>query len=242
MVAAAPSREPRFARTALHRAQTPVPSSCSLSELRESARSCDRCAHACDATQTVFGHGPESARVMIVGEQPGDIEDVRGRPFVGPSGKLIRSLLDELSVDQDNIYFTNAVKHFKYTIRGKRRLHQKPSAGDIDHCRSWLVEEISLIKPTVIVALGSTAARSLLGRTIRLEEERGSLQRFGESSSLMVSHHPARILRTSNQVDRRRLKEQLLCDLALALLQCDLVRQVPSDLTKQHQLNEVALK
>ncbi len=239
MVAAAPSREPRYAQTALYRAQSSVTSSCSLDELRESARDCDRCSHACDATQTVFGQGPETARVVFVGEQPGDIEDVRGRPFVGPSGKLIRSLLDELSVNQDDIYFTNAVKHFKYTVRGKRRLHQKPSAGDIEHCRSWLVQEISLIKPVVIVALGSTAARSLLGRPVRLDDERGSLQKFGESASLMVTHHPARILRTSNQSDRKRLKQQLLEDLAKALHQGKLVPPLPSDLSNPHRSSKV---
>lgn len=239
MVAAAPSREPRYAHSALYRAPTPVPGSCSLDELRESARNCDRCAHACDATQTVFGHGPETARVMFVGEQPGDIEDVRGKPFVGPSGKLIRSLLDELAVDQDDIYFTNAVKHFKYQIRGKRRLHQKPSSGDIEHCRSWLVEEIALIKPVVIVALGSTAARSLLGRTVRLDDERGRLQRLGESGCLMVTHHPARILRATKQSDRKHLKQQLLEDLAMALHQGERVPQLPSDGLMQHRSSKV---
>ncbi len=219
MVAAAPTREPRFAQSALYRVQTPVPSLSSISQLRDSARNCDKCAHACDATQSVFGHGPETARVMIVGEQPGDIEDVRGKPFVGPSGKLLRTVLAELSVDEDEIHFTNAVKHFKYTVRGKRRLHLKPSAGDINHCRSWLVEEIVLVKPSVIVAYGSTATRSLLGRSVRLEEERGSLQGFGESVSLMMTHHPARILRASNQGDRKKLREQLLEDLSLALAQ-----------------------
>ena len=223
MVAAAPSREPRFAQSALYRTQTPVPSLCSIGELRESAHNCDRCAHACDATQTVFGHGPQTARVMIVGEQPGDIEDVRGKPFVGPSGKLLRSILTELSVDQDDIYFTNAVKHFKYTVRGKRRLHQRPSVGDIDHCRSWLTEEIALIKPEVIVAMGSTAARSLLGRTVSLDEERGTLQRFGESFRLMVTHHPARILRELNAGNRKKLRAQLLEDLSLALSQAEAV-------------------
>jgi DNA polymerase len=162
---------------------------------------------------------------MIVGEQPGDIEDVRGRPFVGPSGKLIRSILTDLSVNLDDIYFTNAVKHFKYTVRGKRRLHQRPSAGDIDHCRSWLAEEILLIKPEMIIALGSTAARSLLGRAVYLEEERGTLQRFGESVVLMVTHHPARILRRSTAIERKSLKEQLQGDLAMALSQSELVRQ-----------------
>ena len=160
---------------------------------------------------------------MIVGEQPGDIEDVRGKPFVGPSGKLLRLILTELSVDQDGIYFTNAVKHFKYTVRGKRRLHQRPSVGDIDHCRSWLTEEIALIKPEVIVAMGSTAARSLLGRTVSLDEERGNLQRFGESGRLMVTHHPARILRELNAGNRKKLKEQLLGDLSLALSQGETV-------------------
>ncbi len=224
MVAAAPSREPRYAQTALYQAQIPVSSSCSISELRESARNCDRCAHACDATQTVFGHGPQTARVMIVGEQPGDIEDVRGRPFVGPSGKLLRSILAELSVEQDDFYFTNAVKHFKYTVRGKRRLHQRPSADDISHCRSWLTEEVALIKPEMIVALGSTAARSLLGRSVRLEDERGTLQRFGESASLIVTHHPARILRGSTSGDRRRFKEQLRDDLTMAVSQGESLR------------------
>ncbi|ASJ71516.1 UdgX family uracil-DNA binding protein [Granulosicoccus antarcticus] len=217
MVEAAPSAEPRFAKAALYRgSEKAITPSGSLNELRESASNCCQCAHACDATQTVFGTGPEAARIMIVGEQPGDIEDLQGRPFVGPSGKLIRSMLDELSIDQDGLYFTNAVKHFKYTIRGKKRLHQSPSAGDIDHCRPWLLGEIALIKPLMIIALGRTAASSLLGRVVQLEKERGALQSFGESGHIMVTHHPARILRATNKADRTRFKTQLLADLGMA--------------------------
>jgi DNA polymerase len=154
---------------------------------------------------------------MIVGEQPGDIEDLHGRPFVGPSGKLLRSILVELSVEDDAIYFTNAVKHFKYTVRGKRRLHQRPTVGDIDHCRPWLSAEISLIKPKVIITMGSTATRSLFGRTVPLEEHRGRLQSFDVSVSVMVTHHPAMMLRASNPDDRRRLNGQLVEDLRTAL-------------------------
>ncbi|NND92136.1 MAG: UdgX family uracil-DNA binding protein [Granulosicoccus sp.] len=225
MVAATPGAESKYTQSALYRAEVPLQKLDSLAQLRESARHCDLCPHACKATQTVFGHGPETARVMIIGEQPGDIEDLRGMPFVGPSGKLLRSILTQLSVDQSKVYFTNAVKHFKYTPRGKRRLHQRPSAGDIDRCRSWLTDEISLIKPALIIALGSTAARSLLGRTVKLTEQRGILQRFGDSAQVMLTHHPARILRASNQLDRSRLSDQLADDLGTALSHAGLLRQ-----------------
>lgn len=217
MVDAMPTQEPRFAESALYRAEVTTTGADTIDQLRASVLHCDKCAHACDATQAVFGHGPETARIMVVGEQPGDSEDVQGKPFVGPSGKLIRSLLSTLSVDSDTIYFTNAVKHFKYTVRGKRRLHKTPSVSDIEHCRSWLMDEIWLIRPAVIIALGSTATRSLLGRNVSMSEERGRLQRLGEASSLMVTHHPARVLRAVNANDQRRFREELSADLAQAI-------------------------
>jgi len=229
MVEAAPTQAPRYTQAALSpvavSVQTPVDtdgkpviSKCrTIEQLSKAARSCNVCAHACDATQTVFGQGSESARIMIVGEQPGDIEDVRGRPFVGPSGKLIRRLLAELSLDEDEIYFTNAVKHFKYTVKGKRRIHQNPSADEIEHCRTWLAEELNVVKPALVIALGGSAARALLGRSVKIEQERGQLQRFGAATQLLITSHPAFVLRAISQRDQREREIRLKNDMALAV-------------------------
>ncbi len=239
MVEAAPTQAPRYAAAALHgagspaippmqQAISPAPQRyASIEQLRNAARDCQVCAHACDATQTVFGQGPDSASVMIVGEQPGDIEDVRGRPFVGPSGNLIRQILADLSFNDDEIYFTNAVKHFKYTVKGKRRLHQNPSVDEIEHCSGWLAQELALVKPALVIALGATAARALLGRPVKIELERGKLQALSAQTLLMVTSHPAYVLRSfSKQVQRER-EASLRNDVAMAFEALVSAEQVP---------------
>ncbi|MBR0649082.1 UdgX family uracil-DNA binding protein [Roseomonas terrae] len=175
-------------------AEPPAPSG-TLAALRDAARTCTRCPLHCQATQTVFGEGPDTAELMIVGEQPGDHEDLAGRPFVGPAGRLFDRTLGEAGIDRAATYVTNAVKHFKHEPRGKRRLHRTPNAGEIDHCRWWLRHEITLVKPKLIVATGATAMFALTGEKGRLADHRGSVQPFDDGSALLVTVHPAYLLR-----------------------------------------------
>lgn len=194
----------------------------SLDQLRRAARNCDRCPHACDATQLVFGQGDVDARIMLVGEQPGDIDDVRGRPFVGQTGKLLRSILQELRVDEDEVYFTHAVKHFKYTVRGRRRIPQFPTAHDIDHCRSWLLQEIALVKPRLVIALGATAAQAVLGYSVDIQQETGnwrsmSMPGNGRQFAFTVTEDPATVLGANSVTESRRRRERLRQDIAEAI-------------------------
>ena len=159
-------------------AQTTLGIDESLEELRAAAAGCRACDLWRNATQTVFGEGSERAEVMMVGEQPGDREDLEGRPFVGPAGRVLDKALEEVGIDRDLVYVTNVVKHFKWRPRGKRRIHQKPNAEEIRACRPWLDSELALVKPRVLVCLGSVAAQALLGRQFRVTRERG---RFVES-------------------------------------------------------------
>lgn len=147
----------------------------SLGELNGQAQHCKRCDLYKHATQTVFGEGPEQADVILVGEQPGDREDILGRPFVGPAGAILNASLIMAGIDRDRCYITNTVKHFKFTQRGKRRLHSKPNAGEIQRCSWWLRSEIKLIAPKIIVALGGTAAAHLRGKTVRITKDRGMI-------------------------------------------------------------------
>src|SRR5215207_2544699 len=144
-----------------------------LAAVATEARTCTRCDLYRDATQTVFGAGPAAASLMLVGEQPGDQEDRKGAPFVGPAGKVLSDALARAGIDPEVVYVTNAVKHFKFTRQGKRRIHQKPNASEQAACRVWLDQELAIVQPTVIVALGATAAQNLLGRTVRIGAERG---------------------------------------------------------------------
>src|SRR6266446_10588168 len=164
-----PAIEKEYARLA-----TP-PDTSSLTEVREASRECTACHLYKRATQTVFGEGPKSAAIMLVGEQPGDSEDVAGKPFVGPAGKIIDQALEEAGIDRKAVYVTNAVKHFKWEPRGKRRIHKKPNSREIAACRPWLDAEIAAIRPKIIVCLGATAAQALLGRNFRVTERRGEL-------------------------------------------------------------------
>ena len=169
------------------------PNSSNLSTVRGAASHCTACHLYKHATQTVFGEGPKSARLVLVGEQPGDYEDVAGRPFVGPAGKIMDRALEDAGIDRKEVYITNAVKHFKWEPRGKRRLHKKPNAREIAACRPWLEAELRLVRPNLVVAMGSTAAQTIFGPSFRVTRERGkvlSLETCAQSSRYRSSIVP----------------------------------------------------
>ncbi len=174
-----------------------------IESLRREAASCQACPLWRDATQTVFGEGPQDAEIMLVGEQPGDQEDREGRPFVGPAGLLLDKALREAGVDRKRLYVTNAVKHFKFEPRGKRRLHKRPNANEIKICRRWLFEEIEAISPRLIVALGATAARGLTGRAIPVQSNRGSLLSIDKGLRVLMTIHPSALLRLQDEEEKR---------------------------------------
>ena len=185
--------------------------------LRESARGCAACPWASDATQTVFGLGPIDASIMLVGEQPGDQEDLRGAPFVGPAGQLLREIMAEVPLDPEACYLTNAVKHFKWTPRGKRRIHQKPSARDIATCRPWLTAEQQALQPRLTIALGLVAAHGLLGKAMRLGDIRGRRLRLPTCDNTWVTSHPSAILRMPELVLQQQARELMIQELRQAL-------------------------
>ncbi len=194
MEARAPLPPPRFAEKLIKAAQTIVDvNEGSLEALNAEIASCKRCPLHCAATQAVTGEGPSDAPIMLVGEQPGDEEDLKGRPFVGPAGQLLDRALGAAGLSRDNLYVTNTVKHFKYEPRGKRRIHQKPNAGEVQTCKWWLDREIAIVAPKLIVAMGATAAGALAGRSVSVTRERGAAQ-FGELSGF-VTVHPSYLLR-----------------------------------------------
>ena len=181
--------------------------------LREEAMHCTRCDLYKCATQTVFGEGPLDAAIIFVGEQPGDQEDLAGRPFVGPAGKLFDTALEEAGIDRSTAYVTNAVKHFKFVQRGKRRIHSKPDGGEIEACRWWVERERELIKPPVTVALGATAARSLIGKVVTISGTRGEPQTLADGSECWVTIHPSFLLRIREEADRRTERKRFVEDL-----------------------------
>ncbi|SMF73637.1 DNA polymerase [Xaviernesmea oryzae] len=185
----------------------PEPSPGTLASLKEEARVCTRCDIHCLATQTVFGEGPPDAKVMFVGEQPGDQEDLAGKPFVGPAGKLFNDTLAEAGIDRRSLYITNAVKHFKYQLRGKRRIHQKPNMGEIRQCRWWLIRELELVKPKVIVAMGATALFALTDMRQKLDDVRSEPIPMEDGRTLFVTVHPSYLLRIP---DEKRKAEELV--------------------------------
>lgn len=185
----------------------------SLAQLRRQAECCRRCPLWEDATQTVFGEGPKAARVVFVGEQPGDQEDIAGRPFVGPAGKLFDQVLQEAGVPRDETYVTNAVKHFKFTPRGKRRIHQKPNAGEVRACRWWLGQELDLLKPSIAVALGATAAQSLLGKAVPVTRMRGQIVESPEGLPVFITVHPSYLLRIPDEADKAAERERFVADM-----------------------------
>jgi len=181
--------------------------------LREEAAHCTRCDLYKCATQTVFGEGPLDATIVFVGEQPGDQEDIAGKPFVGPAGQLFDAALEEAGIDRARTYVTNAVKHFKFVQRGKRRLHSKPNGGEIAACRWWIDHERELIKPPVTVALGATAARSLVGKVVTIGGTRGKPLTLADGGECWVTIHPSFLLRIREDADRRTERQRFVQDL-----------------------------
>ena len=185
----------------------------SLQAARKASKDCRACDLWRHATQTVFGDGAARARILFVGEQPGDKEDMEGRPFVGPAGALLDKALIEAGIDRKQTYVTNAVKHFKWEPRGKRRIHKKPNSMEIAACRQWLDTEIALVKPDVIVCLGATAAQALLGRDFRVTEKRGQLLPFDAVQNVLATVHPSSILQAPDDESRHREFLRLVEDL-----------------------------
>jgi DNA polymerase len=180
-----------------------APPSRSLRELARVAQGCQRCPLYRNATQAVFGEGPRSASVVLVGEQPGDVEDIGGRPFIGPAGRLLDKALASAGIDRGKLYLTNAVKHFKNELRGKRRLHKKPNAGEVEACKWWLNQEIEVIRPRLLVALGATAAAAIAGKAVPVMRTRGRI--LEAPRRLLVTIHPSYLLRMP---DRDRAEEE----------------------------------
>ncbi len=178
-----------------------LPARRDLPALKKAAKHCQGCPLFARATQTVFGEGPASARLVLVGEQPGDVEDTIGRPFVGPAGKLLDRVLEEVGISRDDVYVTNAVKHFKWTPQGKRRLHGKPNAREIAACRPWLEAELEAIHPAAVVCLGASAAQALLGRTFRLTRQHGEPVATPWAPWTIGTYHPSAILRAMGTAD-----------------------------------------
>jgi len=188
-----------------------------LAKVATEAKSCTRCPLYRNATQTVFGEGPVGARLMLVGEQPGDQEDLAGKPFVGPAGKMLDKALAEAGVDRTEVYVTNVVKHFKNEPRGKRRLHKKPNRSEVEVCKVWLDQEIALVRPQIVLAMGVTAASALAGKAVTLSRERGREFAFADGQRGMVTLHPSAILRVPDEAGRRQAYAGLVKDLKLAL-------------------------
>ena len=193
-----------------------LPPRLSLRALREAARGCRACPLWRTGTQTVFGEGRRTARLLLVGEQPGDHEDDVGRPFVGPAGRLLDEALAEAGIDRDDAYVTNAVKHFKWTPRGTRRIHQKPNASEIAACRPWVDAELAAVRPRVLVCLGATAAQSLLGGGVRVTRDRGRPLQSALAPVAFATVHPSSILRAPDTETRRRERALLVDDLRVA--------------------------
>jgi DNA polymerase len=190
-----------------------VPATLKLPVLRLASKTCRGCELYCNATQTVFGEGPPDAAVMFVGEQPGDQEDLAGKPFVGPAGQMLDRAMDEAGIPRDEVYVTNAVKHFKFEPRGKRRIHAKPSAREVAACRPWLEAEIATIHPRVIVCLGATASQSLMGRTFRVTKSRGQVLQSEWAPALLPTYHPSALLRMPDHDARERAYGEFLQDM-----------------------------
>jgi uracil-DNA glycosylase len=186
-----------------------------LPELRAAAKRCKACPLWANATQTVFGAGDPHARVMLVGEQPGDEEDRKGLPFVGPAGRLLDRALEAAGVDRDHLYVTNAVKHFKWEPRGKRRLHKTPAQREIEACHQWLEGEIAALRPEVIVCLGATAAKALLGPAFKVSVSRGKLVASPFASHVFATFHPSALLRLRDEKEKEQAFRQLVKDLSL---------------------------
>jgi uracil-DNA glycosylase family protein len=193
-----------------------LPERLTLPALREAARGCTACPLWRTGTQTVFGEGLKRARLLLVGEQPGDREDLAGRPFVGPAGRLLDEALDEAGIDRGDAYVTNAVKHFKWEPRGKRRIHQKPNRAEIEACRPWLTAELRVVRPEVLVCLGATAAQALLGKSVRVTRDRGRALETDLAPVAFATIHPSAILRAPDDASRRAERAAFVDDLRVA--------------------------
>ena len=193
------------------------PDTTSWSTVREAAKDCEACHLYKRATQTVFGEGPKSATMMLVGEQPGDYEDVAGRPFVGPAGKIMDQALEEAGIDRSRVYVTNAVKHFKWEPRGKRRIHQKPNSREIAACRPWLEAELRIVKPKLVVAMGAPRTLEEVGKQFRVTRERGKVLSSKLAPRVLATVHPSSLLRQPDEASREREYRHFIADLRAAL-------------------------
>src|ERR1700757_4084656 len=193
------------------------PETSSWSSLLEAARECTACHLYKRATQTVFGEGPKHTPIMLVGEQPGDYEDVAGKPFVGPAGKIMDRALEEAGIDREHVYVTNAVKHFKWEPRGKRRIHKKPNAREIAACRPWLEAELRIVKPRLVVAMGATAAQTIFGPSFRVMRERGKVLSSKLAPKVVATVHPSSLLRQPDEESRHREYKNFIADLRVAM-------------------------
>jgi DNA polymerase len=188
----------------------------SLSQIRAEAEKCTACPLYKHATQTVFGEGPARARIVLVGEQPGDQEDLAGKPFVGPAGQILNRALDDADIERTKAYITNAVKHFKFAPRGKRRIHSKPNAVEIKICHQWVSRELDAIEPDVVVALGATAAQSLMGKAMPIGKNRGHELTWADGRRGIVTVHPSYLLRIPDEESKAREYHAFVRDLKLA--------------------------
>ena len=194
----------------------PVSETSSLTNLREAALGCTACHLSKLGTQTVFGEGPKRATLMLIGEQPGDQEDLSGKPFVGPAGKMLDRALAEAGIERNDVYVTNTVKHFKWEPRGKRRIHQKPNSREIAACRPWLEAELRIVRPRVLVCLGSTAAQAIFGASFRVTRERGKVLASESAPRVVSTVHPSSLLRQPDEESRRREYALFVDDLRAA--------------------------
>jgi uracil-DNA glycosylase len=191
----------------------PLPPITSLRELAKAEHECTRCPLYRDATQAVPGEGRRHAHLMLVGEQPGDKEDLAGKPFVGPAGRVLDQALAEAGIPREEVFVTNAVKHFKHEMRGKRRLHKRPNSYEIERCKIWLDLERTIVKPAAVVALGATAARSLLGRAVTITKVRGRMLQLPDGTAAFVTIHPSWLLRIEDRADKEREYRNFVSDL-----------------------------
>jgi DNA polymerase len=205
-----------------------VPPSDDLDDLRAAAAGCRGCDLYRAATQTVFGEGPDRASVVMVGEQPGDKEDLEGAPFVGPAGKLLDRALDQAGIDRSAVYVTNVVKHFKWRPAGKRRLHQKPNAEEIKACWPWLESEVAAVKPDVVVCLGATAAQAVLGRQFKVTQRRGEMVESSHGWLVTATVHPSSILRAPDEETRHNEFDAFVRDLGVVARVLERDRQAAS--------------
>jgi DNA polymerase len=199
-----------------HDGYPPIENPNSLKSVRDAAQDCRGCDLWARATQTVFGEGPRSARVVLVGEQPGDKEDLAGHPFVGPAGRILDEALEAAGIDRRRVFVTNAVKHFRWRASGKRRLHEKPSAPQVAACRIWLELELKITKPDIVVALGATAAQALLGRAFRVTKQRGKVLSSPLAPRVVATVHPSSILRAPDDATRHAEMRAFIRDLRAA--------------------------